>query len=593
MKSLKGTLVCSSLFIFLLISEPAFLWFFRQTGIYTYSLELFFHILYTALLLVVLTLSLFRFWKNVNRQKLRESVSEEISLLRRHLNETESRFQSLVANVPGVTFRASAETWTMLFMSSEMETLSGYSADRFVGENGKPFESIMHPDDVMALRTCIGGAIEKRENFNIEYRIIHRDGTIKWVYEKGLGIFDSSGKLLYLDGVIVDISDIRSLKTYLQSIIDSMASLIVGVDMNGEVVLVNKQAENRTGLKLGYLIGRSFDSVFPSLSPLAGRIREAIGKKEIVHFPRSEWKSSGVKKYEEISLYPLRAEEFEGAVIRIDDITEKTRLEEIMVRNDRMLSVGGLAAGMAHELNNPLAGVIQTTNVLARRLDFSDDNKANIEAAARAGIHPDQLREYARLRDLNKMFETINESGRRMSEIINDMIGFARTSDNERSSNNLAEIVDRSLKLAETDFDIGRNYNFASIGIEKQYENDMPPVVCDKGKIHQVVLNLLRNCSQVLRENRISDPAITIRLFTEQDGSMASLEIEDNGPGVNEEIIDRIFEPFFTTRPEGSGTGLGLSISYFIVKENHNGELTVRNRPGSGAVFKMSLPVIV
>ena len=191
------------------------------------------------------------------------------------------------------------------------------------------------------------------------------------------------------------------------------------------------------------------------------------------------------------------------------------------------------------------------------------------------------------------MLDTINKSGDQAVNIIANMLSFARKSDASVFLHNPIILVDKILKLAEIDYDLKKQYDFKTIKIIKEYESNLPMLPCEDIKIQQVLLNILRNGAQAMQESTKdkNDPMFIIRLLRETDTNMLRIEIEDNGPGMDEVIRKRIFEPFFTTKLVGVGTGLGLSVSYFIITENHSGKLSVESSPGSGSKFIIHLPL--
>ena len=178
-----------------------------------------------------------------------------------------------------------------------------------------------------------------------------------------------------------------------------------------------------------------------------------------------------------------------------------------------------------------------------------------------------------------------------------NMLSFARKTDQSISSHDPAALLDRILELASTDYDLKKQYDFKMITIKKEYESGLPLVPCEGAKIQQVLLNILRNGAQAMQENQSRQkniaPAFILRLTNETESNMLRIEIEDNGPGMEESVRKRVFEPFFTTKPIGIGTGLGLSVSYFIVTENHGGTLDVVSEPGKGCTFIIRLPLDV
>jgi len=384
---------------------------------------------------------------------------------------------------------------------------------------------------------------------------------------------------------------LRKARTYLSNIIDSMPSMLIGITPDLIVTQWNRQAEIVSGIKLDDVIGKTLEEIMPRLSDEIPLIKRSIAEKkrhvvsQRVYFNKSE------KIIEDITVYPLIADDVSGAVIRIDDVTDKVHMEEIIIQNEKMLSVGGLAAGMAHEINNPLAGMIQTANVLSRRLGLNQNNSSNIRAAEEVSLSLDIMHQYLELRDIPNMINNINLSGKRISDIVNNMLSFVRNSEDLISSHEINQIIDQSLDLAVIDYNLKKKYDFKKIRIQKEYSSDLPKVLCEMTKIQQVFFNILQNGAHAMSESSDRDPCFILRTYFDSVMQMIVIEIEDNGPGMSETVQKRIFEPFYTTKPIGVGTGLGLSVSYFIITENQKGEMTVESRPGEGAKFIIKLPV--
>ena len=274
----------------------------------------------------------------------------------------------------------------------------------------------------------------------------------------------------------------------------------------------------------------------------------------------------------------------------IRDISDYKRTQEIMVQSEKMMSVGGLAAGMAHEINNPLAGMLQTANVMENRLVRDIAIPANVKAAEAAGVTMEAIQKFMTARGVPRMLTTINESGQRIAAIVDNMLSFARKSEAQVSSHPLSELIDKTLELASTDFDLKKRYDFKMIEIKKEYDDRVPLVPCEAAKIQQVLLNIFRNGAQAMQETEIEKPCFIVRTQFDENQKMVCVEIKDNGPGMDEKTRKRVFEPFYTTKPVGVGTGLGLSVSYFIITENHGGVMCVESVRGSGAKFIIRLP---
>lgn len=383
-------------------------------------------------------------------------------------------------------------------------------------------------------------------------------------------------------------ASLKEARNYITNIIDSMPSVLIGVDLQGKVSQWNREAHRVTGLSATEALGQSLIRVFPRLADEVVNINAAIETRQKKLRLKKPYLLDGQTRYENLTIYPLVSHEDKGAVVRLDDVSETVRLEELIVQSEKMLSVGGLAAGMAHEINNPLAGMMQTANVMANRLS-NKTLAANIKAAEAAGLDFEALCRFMEQRGVLRMIETINQSGQRIADLVDNMLSFSRKSDLAFSNYDMAELLDKTLELAATDYDLKKQYDFKKINIIKQYANDLPLVSCEASKIQQVMLNILRNAAHAMQQAQVKAPRLCLFISYEADSDSVLIKIGDNGPGMDEAIRGRVFEPFYTTKPEG--TGLGLSISYFIIAEHHGGELRVQSTPGGGSQFVIRLPV--
>jgi PAS domain S-box-containing protein len=426
------------------------------------------------------------------------------------------------------------------------------------------------------------------------------DGQTRWLMTSKVPMRDEQQNIIGILGTYQDITDrkqteeeIRNLRNYLENIIDSMPSVLIGVDREGRITQWNQKAQQITGVSLESAKGQPLEKAFPILSNELERVKQAIDMRQVCSDPRQARREEDQTRYEDVTIYPLVANGVEGAVIRVDDVTEQVRLEEMMVQSEKMLSVGGLAAGMAHEINNPLAGMIQTANVMKSRL-CNLDMPANRKAAEAIGVSMDHISAFMEKRSIIRMVQAINESGQRVAEIVDNMLSFARKTDAVISSHHPVQLLDQIIELASTDYDLKKQYDFKTIKIVKEYQKNLPMVPCERAKIQQVLLNILSNGAQAMQmEDAAKDvhPCFVLRLLVEKEKRMLKIEIEDNGPGMDEMTQSRVFEPFFTTKPVGVGTGLGLSVSYFIITQNHGGTMDVVSTLGKGSTFIIRLPL--
>lgn len=272
------------------------------------------------------------------------------------------------------------------------------------------------------------------------------------------------------------------------------------------------------------------------------------------------------------------------------DITELKRMQETMVQTEKMISVGGIAAGIAHEINNPLGIVLQAAQNLAQRLKA--DFPKNAASAKAVGLDIEILGRYVKARKLDLFLEDIQSAATRAASIIRHMLDFSRRSESKRSFCDLSAIIDKAVELAGSDYDLKKSFDFKRIQIVRDIAPNLPGISCTETEIEQVLLNLLRNAAQAMASAvpPLEEPRIEVRATA--DAAFVRIEVIDNGPGMTTEVQRRIFEPFFTTKPPGVGTGLGLSVSYFIITKGHKGRLTVDSSPGQGAHFTLELPVL-
>jgi len=190
-------------------------------------------------------------------------------------------------------------------------------------------------------------------------------------------------------------------------------------------------------------------------------------------------------------------------------------------------------------------------------------------------------------RGILSSLELISQAGLRAAQIVSSMLEFSRKSASNHSLVNITALLDKALSLCSADYDLKKRYDFRTIRIVRDCDPDMPLVSCVETQIQQVVMNILTNAAQAMADT--TSPTISLKTFLKED--WACIEIEDNGPGMTEEIRKHVFEPFYTTKPVGEGTGLGLSVSYFIIVNHHNGTINVDSVLGRGAKFTIRLPI--
>lgn len=259
---------------------------------------------------------------------------------------------------------------------------------------------------------------------------------------------------------------------------------------------------------------------------------------------------------------PLQDSEgkFQGVLSIVQDISEKKQQQERMARSAKLASIGELAANVAHEINNPISGVISYSELLLNQVELNDQQRDIVQ-------------------------RTIKE-GERIASIVRRLLGFAREAGSEKTYIDIQEVIEDAMALLKVQFAKEK------VCVSTSPREDIPPVFCNPQQIEQVVLNILQNAWHALLENPLHDRKISIdyQMLPREGKRLLAVHIANNGPPISPANTERIFEPFVTTKPVGLGTGLGLSISRDILLD-HEGELTVSSDAANGTVFTLCLPL--
>lgn len=377
---------------------------------------------------------------------------------------------------------------------------------------------------------------------------------------------------------------LRETKLYLQSMINSMPSIIIGVTATGEVTHWNAAAENTFEIFSNDALGRQIIKLLPRFPVTLAAIKNSIRSGEPHSIQHTQCDEEEQKRYFEITIYPLISSTQQGAVIRVDDVTFKVTIENLMIQNEKMYSLGEVAAGIAHEINNPLSVILQNVQNITRRTDANFP--INKTRADELGIDFQNVTAYLHAREIPQMLDSIREAGERSATIVRNMLEFSHNSQRKTSLVDIKHLIEQTIAL-------NRSYpkvqNDQALQIITEFSDSLPPLHASAPELQQVLLNLLRNAKQALANSTIEDPTIWIKTYAQNHRLV--IEVQDNGPGMTDTIRQHIFEPFFTTKELGSGTGLGLSVSYFIITERHQGTIDVKTTPGKGSNFIIQLPL--
>lgn len=378
-------------------------------------------------------------------------------------------------------------------------------------------------------------------------------------------------------------------QNYLNSIIDSMPSALIALDEQLYVTQWNQEASALSGTRLDEALNQPIYLAFQPLKPFLPQIKATVEQHTVERIERVTWVKDDEPKHYALTFYPLTGGAGRGVVIRIDDITQRLSLEEMMVQSEKMLSVGGLAAGMAHEINNPLGAILHNVQNIRRRL--SADLPKNLEHAEQVGVELAMVNRYLQSREVPQLLDGIQQAGARAAKIVTHMLSFSRRSNRQMAPCDLSALIDQAVEIAGNDFDLTIGFDFKGQAIIRQFDPQLGPVPGTANELEQVLLNLLKNAAQAihLREDDREPGRIILR--TRLNPPWAEIQVEDNGIGMSENVRKRTFEPFFTTKEIGQGTGLGLSVSYFIITNNHKGQMEVQSTLGQGTCITLRLPL--
>ena len=348
------------------------------------------------------------------------------------------------------------------------------------------------------------------------------------------------------------------LKEFNENIVESISVGVLAVDLADRIESWNSQMEVMYATPRAQALGRSLSGIFPAaFIEEYYRVRQSSGIHNFYKFRLST--PSGESRVANIAIAPLVTRHFEvvGRIIIVDDITERLELESQLSQAEKMSSIGLLAAGVAHEVNTPLAVISSYAQLLTKQLQGDEKRSAILEKIAQQTF--------------------------RASEIVNSLLNFSRTSASEFQQVNLNKVVRDTLTLLEHQFKTGR------VKVESELLSELPEIMGNSGKLQQVFLNLFLNAKDAMPSGG------TLRVST-ANGDGVRVMISDTGSGIAPEHINRIYDPFFTTKAKPSegqrrGTGLGLSVSYGIIQE-HAGKIQVSSLPGQGTTFALEFPMM-
>ncbi len=354
------------------------------------------------------------------------------------------------------------------------------------------------------------------------------------------------------------VAEYERLKDFNENIVESINVGVMAVDLQDRIESWNSQMEVMYAQPRWQVVGRSLSEVFPAaFVEEFYRVRQNPGIRNLYKFRLVT--PTGDSRIVNVAMAPLVTRKFNvvGRLVIMDDITERVDLEVQLTQADKLSSIGLMAAGVAHEVNTPLAVISSYTQMLAKQLQ-SDPQKAAV-------------------------LDKIIKQTFRASEIVNNLLNFSRTTGTELTEISLNKVITDTLALLEHQFKVGR------IQVQTELNEKLPLISGNAGRLQQVFLNLFLNAKDAMSGGGVLNVATL-------NGEFVSVRVSDTGSGIAQENIQRIYDPFFTTKTspaegQNRGTGLGLSVTYGIIQE-HAGQIRVESRPGEGTTFTLDFPLI-
>ncbi|MCC6544004.1 MAG: PAS domain S-box protein [Nitrospirae bacterium] len=491
----------------------------------------------------------------------------------RELETSEERYKDLVENSPEMIHSANAERYFVGVNKTELNTL-GYTIEEM---RNKKLEDIVPDEYKERIRKHLERVIKEGKS-RVEIQFITSGGKKIDVEISATALYHPiTGQFIKTRAFVRDITDRKRLerhlreyheilehrvsdrtkelsetKDYLENLLEGANDVIFTLNQDGIITYVNKKIEE-WGYRKEELVGSSFLGIL-SKKHKGERLRRTLAEGirqtyEVEIMDKVDKVNNAV-----LSISPLKTgdEHMAGVLVIANDITERNRLEQQVAQAEKMSAIGQLAAGIAHEINNPIGGIMNCLyNIRNKRLP--------------------QGRETMYLKSMEDGIQ-------RVQRTVEQLLDFSQQHEPRLLAVDINGLVDDVMSLMSYAV-IQRN-----IRLRKEFDSSLPKMMIDQHKIGQVVMNMLLNAVQAVKD----EGEVVVRTFSEQN--WCCITVSDNGGGIPSYILPRIFDPFFTTKDVGKGTGLGLAVSLGIV-EKHSGRIEVRSEEGKGAVFTIKLPM--
>ena len=501
------------------------------------------------------------------------SIYRDISERKRReekLRASEEDFKNLFEHVACGVFISSKEGKFINANHALLDMLEYKSKDEFLKIDITQ-DLYVRPEDREKFKEMI-----ERDGRVIDYEVEfkRKDGRTVPVLLTGHARYDKNGNVIGYEGLNVDISQrklmerqLKEAYDFINKIIQSSPNAIIAIDMTGSILIWNRAAEESLGYKSAEVIGKmSIEKIYPEgtarkvMQMLRSPEHGGVGK--LNAYPMVYVRQDGTVVEGNLSaaiIYDSNGKEI-ATVGSFVDLKERLEMEralrrtqEQLLQSEKLAAMGRLTSQIAHELNNPLYGIMNTLELLKTEVSPQSKRRKVLEMA---------------------LSETV-----RLSELLRKMLSFSRPDQEEKQAVDLNTVLDEILLLHE------KQLQENDIKIKTSFAGELPPIMASKNQLRQVFLNLVANARDAMPDGG------TLSVKTDSDKATVKIEISDSGIGIKEKHLKRIFDSFFTTKDSIKGVGLGLSVCYGFIKD-HGGDIQVRSEVGTGTTFTITFPIL-
>ena len=480
------------------------------------------------------------------------------------LRQSEKKLKAYLESAPDGVYLTDLKG-TFLYGNKKAEELTGYAREELIGKSFLKLNLLPGKYLARAAKLLVLSAMGKPTGPD-EFEITKRDGNRIWVEINTTLIKQAGGTIVI--GFVRDITERKHIEEALRfsdAAFKSIQESVIATDTEYIITRWNKVSEQIYGVKASEAIGKKLFDVIEIVETLPSENAKRFKKLETQGYYQEEQlhRTKHAEVWVDVSVQAIETNgRHYGWVALATDITERKQAEERekqlqqeLILASRLASIGEMASGVAHEINNPLTGVIGFAQLLMRR-DIADDIREDLEV--------------------------INKEAQRVAEVVSGLLAFAHQRKPGREYVDINQLILEILKLRSCQMQVN------NIHLVNRLDPDLPQTVADGNQLQQVFLNIILNAEQAMVK---AHGGGNLSVKTEQVNDSIQVSVADDGPGISQENLDKVFNPFFTTNEVGQGTGLGLSICHGIVTQ-HNGKISAKSKLGKGATFIVELPIV-